>query len=167
MSHVENARATIHTLHSTHKESATALERWVDRGTAILGRPLALIFLVAAVIVWIGANILAGPEAFDPLPFPELGLVISTAALAIAVLILASQQRADRLADAREKMTLELALQSAQMVSKIIALLEELRRDTPSVPNRIDSEAVDMADRRAETEIVTPSGSKQCVQQHP
>ena len=97
---------------------------------------------------------LAGDRALDRSPFPELELAISAVALAIALLILASQRRADRLADARERMTLELSLQSAQKVSKIIALLEELRRDSPNVPDRPDPEAMEMSSRRAETEVL-------------
>ena len=88
------------------------------------------------------------------LPFPDLEFVISAAALAIAVLILASQGRADILADAREKMTLELSLQNAQKISKVIELLEELRRDSPNVRDRTDPEAEDMSHRRSETEIL-------------
>lgn len=44
-------------------------------------------------------------------------------------------------------MTLELASLTEQKVAKIIELLEELRRDSPEVRNRVDSEAHEMSIR--------------------
>ena len=41
----------------------------------------------------------------------------------------------------REQLTLELSIIAEQKTAKIIGLLEELRRDLPSVANRIDEEA--------------------------
>jgi uncharacterized membrane protein len=152
--HIEKARRAIHTLHTAHDEAATLTERIVDRTTALLGRPPALICIALAIAAWMGGNSLAGSRAIDPFPFQELEFAISAAALVIAILILASQRRAGRLADARETMTLELSLQNAQKVSKIIELLEEFRRDSPNLPDRPDPEAADMSSSRAETEVL-------------
>ena len=44
-------------------------------------------------------------------------------------------------------MTLELAILTEQKVAKLIELVEEFRRDSPEVRDRIDSEAHDMATR--------------------
>lgn len=155
--HVEKARRAVDTLHTAHDDAASPMDRGVDGAIAILGRPAALLCIILAIATWMGANLLAGKRALDPFPFPVLEFAISAAALVIALLILTSQRRADRLADAREKMTLELSLQSAHKVSKIIELLEELRRDSPNVPDRHDPEATDMSNRRAETEVLEQS----------
>lgn len=157
--HIEKARQAVHTLHVAHDDAATPMDRVVDRATAIMGTPAAFFCVMSAIVLWTGANVLIGKRAIDPLPFQELEFVVSTAALAIALLILVTQRRADKLADAREKMTLELSLQSAQKVSKVIELLEELRRDSPNVPDRIDPEATDMAAHRAETEVLESSAT--------
>ena len=69
------------------------------------------------------------------------------AAVYMAVLILTTQRRADRLADMREQMTLELSIQTEKKVAKLIELLEELRRDSPAVFDRIDTEAREMSSR--------------------
>ena len=53
----------------------------------------------------------------------------------------AQQRRDDQLASHREQMTLQLGILSEQKAAKIIQLLEELRRDHPSIHNRLDSEA--------------------------
>ncbi len=70
-----------------------------------------------------------------------LGLV----ALYMTTLILTTQRRADQLASRREQMTLELSLLSERKTAKIVELLEELRRDSPDVKDRIDDEAKAMA----------------------
>lgn len=66
-------------------------------------------------------------------------------ALYMAALILTTQRRADQFASHREQMTLQLAILSEQKAAKIIALVEELRRDSPEIRDRIDSEAQAMA----------------------
>ncbi len=66
-------------------------------------------------------------------------------ALYIAVLILTTQRREDQLASYREQLTLELAILSEQKSAKIIALLEEMRHDSPTLHNRVDEEAAAMA----------------------
>ena len=71
----------------------------------------------------------------------SLGLL----ALYVTVLILTTQRREDQLAGYREQLTLELAILSEQKSAKIIALLEEMRRDSSSLTNRVDEEAVAMA----------------------
>ena len=53
-------------------------------------------------------------------------------------LILGTQRRADQLASHREQLTLELAIVSEQKGAKIIALLEEMRRDNPLITDRVD-----------------------------
>jgi uncharacterized membrane protein len=72
-------------------------------------------------------------------------LVLTGAALLIAIMILVSQRRADRLANLREQMSLEATLLTEQKTRKIIELLEELRRDSPQIPDREDVEANQMA----------------------
>jgi uncharacterized membrane protein len=147
--HVGESLQAIAGMQAAHHEEASPLAHAVDRVTAIIGRPGFLICLGAAVMLWIGANVLltrAGLAAPDPPPFPLLELVVSCAALLIAVLILASQKRADRLANLRQQMTLEMALLTTQKASKLVELMEEFRRDSPNVRDRIDVQAQEMAD---------------------
>jgi len=61
------------------------------------------------------------------------------------VLILTTQRREDQLASHREQLTLELGILSEQKAAKIIELLEEMRRDDPTLRNRVDREAVAMS----------------------
>jgi len=66
---------------------------------------------------------------------------VALTALYMTVLILTTQRREDEFAAHREQLTLELAILSEQKSAKIIALLEELRRDDPHIHDRDDTEA--------------------------
>jgi len=147
--HVEEAIQAMAAMHEAHHAQASVLERLIDRITATVALPSFLIYVAATICFWIVANALApalGAGAADPWPFTLLSLLVSCTALFIAVLILASQRRADRLANLREQMTLEMVLLTTQKTSKLIDLMEEFRRDSPNVKDRIDQEAIEMAD---------------------
>jgi uncharacterized membrane protein len=70
---------------------------------------------------------------------------IGLSALYMTTLILITQRREDELAGHREQLTLELGILSEQKSAKIIALLEELRRDAPELRNRVDPQATAMS----------------------
>jgi uncharacterized membrane protein len=143
-SHVEETVRAIERLHAEHHSEATPMERVAERATALLGRPATLGFITLLVILWIAVNLTlsrARGHTFDLPPFPWLDGVISLAALYMAALILTTQRRADKIGALRAQMTLQLAILSEQKAAKIIALLEELRRDSPEVRDRIDIEA--------------------------
>ncbi|HEY4029097.1 MAG TPA: hypothetical protein VGM25_02030, partial [Caulobacteraceae bacterium] len=55
-----------------------------------------------------------------------------------------TQRHENQLAEAREQLTLELAILNEQRSAKAIYLLEEMRRDLPQLPNRSDPEAEQM-----------------------
>ncbi len=147
--HVEEAIQAMAAMHEAHHAEASGLDRLVDRITATVARSSFLIYVVMAIALWLGANAATralGVRPADVWPFSFLSLLVSCTALFIALLILASQRRTDRLANLREQMTLEMVLLTTQKVSKLIDLMEELRRDSPDVRDRVDLEAVEMAD---------------------
>jgi uncharacterized membrane protein len=146
--HVEEIVRAIEKMRAEHHSRATRLERAVDRVTALIGRPAFFGFLTLLVALWIGGNLLLlwnGRPAFDAPPFSWLQVTLTLVALYIAALILSTQRRADQLASHREQMTLQLAILSEQKSAKIIALLEELRLDSPEIKDRVDVEAQAMA----------------------
>jgi uncharacterized membrane protein len=147
--HVGQALQAIANMQIAHHEQASFLARMVDRTTAAVARPNFLIYVSTVLILWIGGNVLLGHAGLpmpDAPPFALLELVASCAALFIAIFILASQRRADLLANLRQEMTLEVALLTNQKTSKLVELIEEFRRDSPNVKDRIDLEASEMAD---------------------
>lgn len=146
--HIEEAVKAIAELHRQHHLRTTPTERAVNRLTHFLARPRFVGVLSAILVLWIGGNTalqLVGRRGFDPSPFNGLQVFTGIAALFITALILITQRRENELSDAREQLTLELAILNEQKCAKIIALLEEGRRDNPFLPNRPDREADQLA----------------------
>ena len=146
--HIEETIEAIERLQAEHRADATAHQRVVDRITSFLDRPRFLAVLTILILGWLGINGLASSLGFrplDPPPFPWLSGAASLASLYLVVLILTTQKRDDRLTQRREMLSLELAILSEQKTAKVIALLEELRRDSPLIHNRVDEQADRMA----------------------
>ena len=146
--HIEATVRAIAELHAEHHRRATPVQRVVARLTSIVGRPRFVGLLTLAIALWIGLNLGLrglGLVAFDAPPFPWLQDVGAVLSLYITVLILITQRHDDQLSEHREQLTLELAILSEQKSAKIIELLEELRRDSPHLVDRVDHEAVAMA----------------------
>lgn len=166
--HIEDTIAAIAKLHSDHRLEAGPMQRIVERSTAWIGRPRFLAGLTIVIALWVVGNLLAfsfGKTAWDEPPFAWLQGAFGLMALYVTVLILTTQRREDVLAGYREQLTLELAILGEQKSAKIIALLEEMRRDSTTLHNRVDEEAAAMsipADPQAvldaikETELVEP-----------
>jgi len=143
-------------LHAEHRLETTRLQGAVDRLTALVGWPGFVALASAGMIAWVVANLLV-VTPIDPPPFIGLQGVLTAAAVLIASLILTTQRREDQLAGHRAQMILELSVLNDQKISKIIALLEEGRRDNPALKNRVDGEAASMstpADTRAVLEAI-------------
>ena len=146
--HIEDTIQAIAKLHADHHQEAGTLQRLVERLTAWIGQPRSIAALTAVIALWILGNLLSalsGRPPWDEPPFAWLQGVIGLLALYVTILILTTQRREDQLAGYREQLTLELAILGEQKSAKIIALLEEMRRDSPTLKNRVDDEAAAMA----------------------
>jgi uncharacterized membrane protein len=131
-------------LHTNAERNLSRHQRWVETATHFFSRPAFLYLIIVIVLLWTLANI--APEQlnlpqFDPPPFGELGFAMSFGSLLMTVGLLIQQGRQEKLAEQRNQLSLQLSLLSEQKIAKLIALIEELRRDLPSVHDRVDSEA--------------------------
>jgi len=131
--------------HLEHYRHATPLQRAIDGVTERLGRPDVVVALFVLIGGWIAFAALRGDGRVDQPSFAWLELAATLAALLVALLILVTQRREDQLAERRSQLTLELALLADKRSAKIIALLEELRRDHPDLADRLDAESEEMA----------------------
>jgi uncharacterized membrane protein len=139
--HVEDAGQAIAQLHEDHHERASAAERVFARVTATLASPLFIAATALVVLVWIGANAaaqLAGRHSLDPAPFNLLQAAASLMAVFATLLILATQRREDQIATQRERLALHLAMLNDRKLAKLISLMEEMRRDDPTLRDRLD-----------------------------
>jgi uncharacterized membrane protein len=152
----EEAIQSIARLHAEHRANATRHQRVVERITSVLGRPVFIVVLTTIVVGWMSLNGFAAALGYRPLgspPFPWLSGAASLASLYLVVLILTTQSRHDGLTQRRDQLNLELAILSEQKTAKVVALLEELRRDSPAVRDRVDKQA-DVMTRPADPQSV-------------
>ena len=156
-SHIAETVDAVAQIHSDHHLKRTPMEIFMDDWTARLARPAVLAAVVCGVALWIAFNLLAplaGYAIIDEPPFPWLFEALTLLGVVMGILILSTQRRADQLAELREQMTLELASVTERKVAKVIELIEELRRDSPTLKNRTDHEARQMSERTSPGEVL-------------
>ena len=147
--HMSDTIGAIAKLHADHERAATPVQRLIERSTEWLAKPRfigAFTLFVAAWVAIVGLQTMFYGSSFDPPPFNLLQGVLTVMAVYMTALILSTQRRAGQLASHREQLTLELATLSEQKSAKTIALLEEIRRDNPLLPNRVDEDAIAMSE---------------------
>ena len=135
---------TLASLRARAQQDVSGHQRRIESLTAQLGQPLSFYVIVAGVVAWSGFNLLAphlGMRPFDPPPFVWLQGLVGLGALLMGTIILITQNRQTRHAEQRSQLDLQVNLLAEQKAAKIIALLEELRRDLPTVRNRVDEVA--------------------------
>jgi uncharacterized membrane protein len=119
-------------------------QRLIERLTNAMGRPFSVYALLILVLLWILVNVgekMLGLALFDAPPFPWLQDVMSIGAFFMTVVILTTQNRQSKEEEQRRHLELQINLLTERKVSKLISLLEDLRRDMPHVENRVDPEA--------------------------
>jgi uncharacterized membrane protein len=145
--HVHQNVENIGVLVARAERKITRHQRAVERFTRVIGQPRTLYAVAFAVVAWAVFNLEAprlGLPRLDEPPFFWLQGVISLGALLTTLMVLTTQNRHLRLAEQRAHLDLQVNLLSEQKVAKLIALIEELRRDLPNVVNRRDSVAEKM-----------------------
>lgn len=130
------------------EEQVTTAQKIVEKVSLFLGSPGYFAVNVSFIIGWIVWN-LAGPEfGFDQIdepPFFWLQGFVSLNAFIISTTVLIRQNRMSKLAERNAHLDLQISLLSDEKTSKIIAMLEELRRDHPQLPDKPDPEAEELA----------------------
>lgn len=140
---IQSVHALAH-LHELAEQEITRHQRRIETMISSLSRPRTLYVLLAAVALWVTYNLgapLLGGRCLDPPPFFWLQGVVGLAALLLTTMVLIKQQRQGKIAARRALLDLHVNLLSEQKVAKLIALMEELRRDLPLVHNRADPQA--------------------------
>jgi uncharacterized membrane protein len=116
-------------------------QRAVERVTNRLGRPITVYALLVCASGWVVYNtfaLRAGLPVVDTAPFPWLQGTMTLLDAVVALMVLTAQNRQNREAEQRAHLELQVNLLAEQKATKIISLLEELRRDLPMVKDRKD-----------------------------
>lgn len=115
--------------------AATGLaQRRLEAISRKVAQPGYLIGVIVFVLAWIAASLLTlrlGGHSFDPPPFEWLQGLITFTALLTATVVLIGQSRQMRLSEQRAQLDLQIGLLTEEKVTKLIHLIEELRRDLP------------------------------------
>ena len=139
---------TIAEFYARNEEHVTATQRIVEKVALFLGSPVYVAANIVFIICWIVGNLLAPDfdwEQIDEPPFFWLQGFISLNAFVISTTVLIRQNRMSRLADHHAHLDLQVNLLTDEKTSKIIKLLDELRRDLPNVSTNVDEEAEELA----------------------
>jgi uncharacterized membrane protein len=147
--HVAQALETSMAIRARADEKVDRHQRTIERITLHVGRPRAIYVVFALVVTWSVYNAAApslGLWRLDEPPFFWLQGLISLGSLLVSIMVLTTQNREKKDAEHRAHLDLQINLLSEQKVAKLIALLEELRRDLPMVRNREDPVASAMAE---------------------
>jgi uncharacterized membrane protein len=142
--HAAEHAAAIAAIRSRGEQQRSSPQRNVEAFTAAIGRPSTIAILLALIGLWVAWNAyvsVSGGVAVDPAPFFWLQGAVGLYAALISTFVLATQNREKHHADRRAYLELQVNLHSEQKTAKIIELLEELRRDMPTVRDRVDPQA--------------------------
>lgn len=108
----------------------TAAERAADFLTSAFGSVTFLMLNVGIFALWLLWNVgyITGLEPIDPFPFSFLTTAVSLEAIILSVIVLMSQKRAAKIAEAREEVDLQVDVQSERDTEAVIRMLEEIQK---------------------------------------
>jgi uncharacterized membrane protein len=131
-------------------DATSASQRRFERVSRLVARPAYLMGVLLFSLAWMAFNLGCarfGLTPFDPPPFQWLEMLVSFVALVTTTVVLIAQNRQARFEQQRAHLDLQVNLLTEQKVTKVIHLLEELRRDLPMVKDRHDPQAAEMQQR--------------------
>ena len=147
---------TIAEYYARNEQKVTRAQAFVEKMSMFLGSPGYFAVNAGFVVCWIVWNLAAAPFDLpqpDEPPFFWLQGFVSLNAFIISTTVLIRQNRMSKLAEHNAHLDLQISLLSEEKISKIIAMLEEIRRDSPTLPDKVDEEADELA-QSADTSTV-------------
>ncbi|HWS64068.1 MAG TPA: DUF1003 domain-containing protein [Steroidobacteraceae bacterium] len=156
--HIDQNIESIVSLQRREWETVSLSQRRVERLSRFIGRPIYLIGLLGIVAAWVVYNSTAavwGLNPFDAPPFELLDGIMSLIALITTTIVLIAQNRQAKLEQQHTHLALQVNLLTEQKVTKLIHLIEELRRDLPMVKDRHDAQATALQERADTAQVVS------------
>lgn len=132
---------SIAALRDEAERSVSPSRRVIEQLGRAIGRPITLLALVVSTAAWIILNVAVLDTPIDAPPFFWLQGSLGLYAALLTTMVLIAQGGQQRDADRRAHLDLHVNLLAEQKATKIIALLEELRRDLPDVKDREDPDS--------------------------
>jgi len=139
--HIEQNVESIVALQRRDMAGTSRSQRRVERVSRVLGQPFYLVGILVFTVLWVIINLLIpqfNGRPFDPPPFNLLDGVLSLSALVTSTIVLIAQNRQAKLEQQQTQLELQVNMLTEQKVTKLIHLIEELRKDMPMVRDRHD-----------------------------
>jgi uncharacterized membrane protein len=131
-----------------HEQRATPAQKLVEKVSLFLGSPGYFAANALFIVCWIAWNVSAPffdlPQPDEP-PFFWLQGFVSLNAFIISTTVLIRQNRMSKLAERNAHLDLQISLLSDEKTSKIIAMLEEIRHESPNLATKYDAKAQELA----------------------
>ena len=119
----------------------------IERISAFFGSPAYFAFAVVFIVGWVLVNTWgadAGWKYVDEPPFFWLQGIVSSNALLLTVAVLIRQNRMAQLAEHRAHLDLQINLLTEQKATKILQIVDELRRELPALRGQSDAEVEEL-----------------------
>lgn len=122
---LKKSRRAIRSLKARADAKRTTTEKVADIMTAVGGSFSFLILNLIWFLYWIILNTHAVPgiEPFDPFPFSLLTMIVSLEAIILAIFVLISQNREQKINHLREEIDLEIDLVAESELTKVMELV--------------------------------------------
>jgi uncharacterized membrane protein len=120
----------------------------IERISRFFGSPAYFAFAVAFIVLWIAVNEFGMHQRWhhvDASPFFWLQGLVSSNALLLTVAVLIRQNRMAHVAEHRAHLDLQINLLTEQKVTKVLQIIDELRRDLTALRGRPDEEVTEMS----------------------
>lgn len=140
-----------------NEEKATPAQKVVERISLFLGSPGYFAVNACFIVCWIAWNSLAPVfdlTELDEPPFFWLQGFVSLNAFIISTTVLIRQNRMSKLAERNAHLDLQISLLADEKTSKIIAMLEDIRRESPNLADKADAKAAELAQPADTTSVL-------------
>ena len=120
----------------------------IERISRFLGSPAYFAFVAVFIVLWVLVNawgLRHGWHHVDAPPFPWLQGLVSSNALLLTVAVLIRQNRMALVAEHRAHLDLQINLLTEQKVTKILQIIDELRRERTVRRDHTDEEVTEMS----------------------
>jgi uncharacterized membrane protein len=164
---IQRRRKAIKSFKARMDAKRSVSDKFADFLTAKFGTVTFLILNMIWFAIWISINTghVPGVDEFDPFPFGLLTMIVSLEAIALAIIVLVSQNREARISELREEIELQLNTVSETELTKLISLMSLLlekqgvKLDDPELKKML--KPIDSADmiRQLEEEL-SPNSKK-------
>ncbi len=156
--HISQNIADIVELQKTETDASSPAQRRLERVSCAMASPAYIVGLLLVAGGWITFNAIRarlGADPIDPPPFSWLQGTLTLVALLTATVVLIAQTRQTRLSEQRAHLDLQINLLTEQKVTKLIHLVEELRRDLPGVRDRDDPHVAVLREKADAAQVVS------------